>query len=165
MHKRRMIIRLLTIVVAIGLTLTITGGTITVSILEQQQQNSTSNQTMTGIDNKNISLTAVNITETNATSIRDVLILPGATGLENMAYQPNPIKIKVGETIVWINNDLSIHTVTEGNPSINVVPANGFDSGLINPEETFKHTFDENGTIQYHCSLHPTMLGKVIVVS
>jgi plastocyanin len=80
-----------------------------------------------------------------------------------MAYQPNPIKIKVGETITSINNDLSIHTVTEGNPSINIVPVNGFDSGLISPEETFSHTFDKVGAIKYHCTLHPTMLGKVIV--
>jgi plastocyanin len=52
---------------------------------------------------------------------------------------------------------------SEGNPSTNV-SANGFDSGLINPEETFKHTFDKVGTIEYHCTLHPTMLEKVIVV-
>ena len=88
-----------------------------------------------------------------------------ATGLEDKAFQPNLIKIKVGESITWINNDLSIHTVTEGNPSIDSVPANGFDPGLISPEETFTHTFHKVGTIEYHCALHPTMLGKVIVVA
>ena len=101
--------------------------------------------------------------ETDTNNIKNVSIVPDATGLENMAYQPNPIEIKVGETITWINNDLSIHTVTEGNPSTIIVSANGFDSGLISPEETFTHTFDKNGTIEYHCTLHPTMLGKVIV--
>ena len=56
----------------------------------------------------------IEIKET-VTNVKNVLIVPGATGLENMAYHPNPIKIKVDENIIWINNDLSIHTVTEGN--------------------------------------------------
>jgi plastocyanin len=104
-------------------------------------------------------------TETNetATNINNISIVSEDTGLENLAYHQNPAKIKVCETITWINNDLSIHTVTEGNPSINV-SANGFDSGLISPEETFQHTFDKVGNIEYHCALHPTMLGKIIVV-
>lgn len=97
-----------------------------------------------------------------ATNIKNISIVPEATGLENLAYQQNPVNIKVCETITWIFNDLSIHTVTQGNPSINV-PTNGFDSCLISPEETFT-AFDKNGTIEYHCTLHPTMLGKVIVV-
>jgi plastocyanin len=124
---------------------------------------------MTGIANQNVTSTAVNMTkkinETSTNNLKNVSIVSGATGLENMAYQPNPIKIKVGESITWTNNDLSIHTVTEGNLSIDDVPVNGFDSGLISPEETFTHTFDTVGTIEYHCTLHPTMLGKVIVVA
>jgi len=39
-----------------------------------------------------------------------------------------------------------------------------FDSGLINPEGTFKDRFDKDGTIEYHCILHPTKLGKVTVI-
>ena len=147
----------------------ITWGIIPVSISAQQQQNSTSNQSMIiELAKQNLtSPVAVNMTsETNetTTNIKIVSIVPEATGLEDKAYQPNPVKIKVGETITWINNDLSIHTVTEGNPSTINVSANGFDSGLISPEEIFKHTFDKVGIIEYHCALHPTMLGKVIVV-
>jgi plastocyanin len=158
------------VIVIFGLTLVITGGIVPVSVLaqQQQQQNSTSNQSMMiELAKQNLTSTAVNMTtETNQTTtnnIKNVSIVPEATGLEDKAYEPNPITIKVGETITWINNDLSIHTVTEGNPSINV-SANGFDSGLISPEETFQHTFDKVGNIEYHCALHPTMLGKIIVV-
>jgi plastocyanin len=125
MYKKRMIIRSFRVVV-IFLTLAIPAGiitTVSASTQLQQQQNSTSNQSMmTGIDNQNITLTAVNITteknETFAGNIKNVSIVPGVTGLENMAYQPNTIKIKIGQTITWINNDLSIHTVTEENPSL-----------------------------------------------
>ena len=123
---------------------------------------------MTGIANQTVSSTAVTTTtgtnETVTNNVKNVSIVHGATGLEDKAYQPNPIKIKIGDTITWTNNDLSIHTVSEGNPSIDSIPSNGFDSGLISPEETFTHTFDKVGTIEYHCTLHPTMLGKVIVM-
>jgi plastocyanin len=77
-------------------------------------------------------------------------------------YNPSPLSIPVGTTVTWINNDNTGHTVTEGNPSGNT-PANGFDSGILAPGKTFTHTFDTAGTIQYYCTLHPTMLGEVIV--
>jgi plastocyanin len=77
-------------------------------------------------------------------------------------YNPSPLSIRVGTTVTWINNDNTGHTVTEGNPSGNT-PANGFDSGILAPGKTFTHTFDTAGTIQYYCTLHPTMLGEVIV--
>ena len=34
--------------------------------------------------------------------------------LEDKAYQPNPIQIEAGGIIIWTNNDLTTHTVTEG---------------------------------------------------
>lgn len=77
-------------------------------------------------------------------------------------YNPSPLSVPVGTTVTWTNNDNTAHTVTEGNPSGNT-PPNGFDSGILAPGKTFTHTFDTVGTIQYYCTLHPTMLGKVIV--
>ncbi len=77
-------------------------------------------------------------------------------------YNPSPLSISVGTNITWTNNDNTGHTVTEGNPSGNT-PQNGFDSGILAPGKTFSHIFDKPGTIQYYCTLHPTMLGEVIV--
>ncbi len=77
-------------------------------------------------------------------------------------YNPSPLTVHVGTTVTWTNNDNTGHTVTEGNPSGNT-PVNGFDSGIMAPGKTFTHTFATPGTIQYSCTLHPTMLGEVIV--
>ena len=77
-------------------------------------------------------------------------------------YNPSPLSVPVGTTVTWINNDNTGHTVTQGNPSGNT-PPNGFDSGILAPGRTFTHTFGTAGTIQYYCTLHPTMLGEVIV--
>src|SRR5918993_3547793 len=46
-----------------------------------------------------------------------ISIVSDASRLTNTAYQPNPINIKVGDTIEWTNDDTSPHTVTEKNRS------------------------------------------------
>ena len=58
-----------------------------------------------------------------------VSIVKGATTLNDKAFSPNPLKIKAGNTITWINKDNTIHTVTSGKPNS---PDAGqiFDSGL-----------------------------------
>ena len=101
---------------------------------------------------------------TNSSSSTNVSIVQGAAALTDKAYQPNPVNIKVGNIITWINHDSTVHTVTEGNPaSDSDVPQNGFDSGLLIQGQTFRHSFDKPEIVEYHCSLHPTMLGKIVV--
>jgi len=101
----------------------------------------------------------------NVAAKNEVSIVEGASDLGDKAYRPNPIKIKVGDSITWTNNDsITPHTVTEGNPANNV-PISGFDSGLLSQGQTFKHKFDKAGATEYFCTLHPTMIGKVAVNS
>ncbi len=95
-------------------------------------------------------------------------IVPGASTLTDTAVSPNPIEAKVGQTVVWTNDDTAFHTVTSG--IIGAADAGKlFDSGLAGPTaltskgKTFEHTFDAAGEIDYHCTLHPAMTGKVIV--
>jgi plastocyanin len=38
-----------------------------------------------------------------------------------------------------------------------------FDSGIMQTGQTFKHTFYEAGTFEYYCTVHPAMVGKVVV--
>jgi plastocyanin len=104
----------------------------------------------------------------------EVSIVPGAASLEDRAYSPNPINIKVGDTIVWTNNDTSdtpFHTVTSGTGPDDENKGQEFDSGLsvatalMTKGTTFTHMFDVAGEFPYFCQLHPTMIGKVIVTS
>ena len=105
---------------------------------------------------------ASSTTTSNAT---DIVIVKGAATLGNKAFSPNDIKIKVGRTVVWTNNDNNIHTVTSGVPN---TPNAGqvFDSGLaslIAPSKTYSHKFTNAGEFSYFCRLHPTMVGKIEV--
>jgi plastocyanin len=95
-------------------------------------------------------------------------IVPGATTLTDTAYSPNPIQAKVGQTVVWTNDDSAFHTVTSG--TVGAADAGkAFDSGLAGPTaltakgKTFEHTFDAAGEYPYFCTLHPAMVGTVTV--
>lgn len=93
----------------------------------------------------------------------DVLIVPGASTLTDTAFQPNPVNVKVGDTVKWTNNDNTIHTVIQGSPSTGGDVAGGFASDIIGPGISFEHTFSQTGTFEYYCNLHPNMVGTVIV--
>jgi plastocyanin len=74
--------------------------------------------------------------------------------IANLAFNPSSIDVKVGDTVTWTNNDNVGHTVTGDG---------GLDSGTIEPGGTFSKKFDTAGTYQYHCSVHPSMTGTVVV--
>ena len=85
---------------------------------------------------------------------------------------PNPVNVKVGDTITWTNNDNSspaFHTVTSGLGPNDTNLGKVFDSGLSGPTaltaqgKTFSHTFVTGGEFPYFCLLHPSMIGKVVV--
>ena len=71
------------------------------------------------------------------------------------SYSPNPIEAKVGETVTWVNDDSTIHTVSSTDGS--------FDSGILQRGQTFSYTFDKEGEYSYYCALHPNMVGTVSV--
>lgn len=68
-------------------------------------------------------------------------------------FDPNPLRVAVGALITWTNVGDLPHTVT----------ADGFDSGIMSPGDGFEWTFDEQGTYDYLCTLHPGMTGRIIV--
>ncbi|MFL6365593.1 MAG: multicopper oxidase domain-containing protein [Nitrososphaeraceae archaeon] len=98
----------------------------------------------------------------NATQVS---IVKGATTLGDKAFSPSHVKVKVGGTIIWTNDDSNIHTATSGVPN---APNAGqvFDSGLtslISPSKTYSHKFTNPGEFSYFCRLHPTMMGEIEV--
>lgn len=94
-------------------------------------------------------------------------------GMTNsLRFTPPTVRIKVGETVRWKNSSLLVHTVTadpaeatiEGSVAL-PEGAEAFNSGLMDPEQTFEHTFTEAGTYTYFCIPHEAakMRGQVIV--
>jgi plastocyanin len=82
---------------------------------------------------------------------------PGANAvfIQGTAFSPATITVAAGTTITWTNKDSFNHTVTSNSPL--------FDSGAMGNGGTFSYTFTAAGTYPYHCSLHLSMTGTVIV--
>lgn len=80
----------------------------------------------------------------------------GQVVISGFAFTPVVIAIKVGAKVTWTNQDNVAHTV--------VAKDGSFKSGSLNQGETFSFTFNTPGSYTYFCSIHPNMLGSVIVV-
>ena len=71
------------------------------------------------------------------------------------SYDPADVAVASGDTVTWTNEDEEPHTVTADDGS--------FDSGVLNPGDTYTATFLGSGTVTYYCTLHPWMVGGVNV--
>jgi len=84
-----------------------------------------------------------------------VSMVAGASTMTTTAYAPNPISVSVGTTVSWLNNDSTTHTSTANNGT--------WASPNIAPGGRFNFTFSTAGSFQYHCAIHPGMVGTVNV--
>ena len=91
----------------------------------------------------------------------DIALNSSIPGCEenNSCYLPNTLQISVNEQVLWNNQDNSAHTVTSGNPEEGF--SGLFDSQIIAPGETFSFKFENPGSFDYFCTLHPWMIGIV----
>jgi plastocyanin len=75
--------------------------------------------------------------------------------MTNRSYDPKEITVNVGDTVTWVNQDAPQHDV--------VADKGEFKSDLFDKGASFSFTFTTAGTYPYHCSIHPGMVGTVIV--
>ncbi len=91
----------------------------------------------------------------------------GSVAIHNFAFTPQILTVKVGTTVTWTNNDSAPHTVTSASSMSTSATRTGlFDSGTLNPGQTFSFTFTKPGTYFYECTIHfamPSMHAKVVV--
>ena len=73
----------------------------------------------------------------------------------NHAFDSAQLNVASGTTVRFVNKDTEAHTATADN--------NLFDTGVLEPGESFKVYFEGSGTVTYHCKLHPDMKGSIIV--
>lgn len=78
--------------------------------------------------------------------------------IENFSF--GEARLETGQTVVWTSVDGVPHTVTSVSDG---VAEDGFDSGYINPGQSFALRFDKPGEYLYTCALHPSMNGTIVV--
>ncbi|QHC23702.1 cupredoxin domain-containing protein [Streptomyces sp. GS7] len=80
-----------------------------------------------------------------------------AVAIKNFAFSPATLKVKVGTTVTWTNQDTDPHTVTStgsGGP---------LRSAAMATNATYSYTFTKPGTYAYLCTIHPFMTATVEV--
>jgi plastocyanin len=75
--------------------------------------------------------------------------------IKNFDFMPMSVSINAGDTVTWKNEDGEPHTVTSDTGL--------FRSGGLDQDDSFSFKFDKAGTYNYVCSIHPKMVGKIIV--
>lgn len=104
--------------------------------------------------------TATPTTSPSPASTVAVSIPQNAMTLGSNAYDPNPVQITPGITVTWTNNDTVPHTVTS---MLDNSDPRFWDSGIIPPGGSFSRQFNDEGDFDYFCTLHPAMVGTVMV--
>lgn len=89
-----------------------------------------------------------------------LFVMPAAAedltvSIDNFTFSPAEVTVAPGTTVTWINNDDIPHTVVDKKQA--------FRSKALDTEGKFSFTFTNAGDYSYFCSLHPHMIGKVIV--
>lgn len=78
--------------------------------------------------------------------------------MEESRFAPDPLDVAPGTEVTFENLDAYAHTVTAADGS-----TVEFDSGQLGEGDTFVQTFDDAGTYEYFCEIHPTMRAEVVV--
>ncbi|MER6225047.1 plastocyanin/azurin family copper-binding protein [Streptomyces sp. 900105755] len=80
-----------------------------------------------------------------------------AVAIKNFAFAPATLKVPVGTTVTWTNEDTDAHTVTSTGPG------GPLHSAALGTHATYSHTFTKPGTFAYLCTIHPFMTATVEV--
>jgi Plastocyanin len=110
----------------------------------------------TSYSNSGQTATPANETTTSPTNGTPAMTTESMTvevSIQNFAFNPQSVTISSGDTVKWTNFDSVSHTVAGAD----------FVSDALKNGDSFSHTFTETGTYNYHCSIHPSMTGMVIV--
>lgn len=75
--------------------------------------------------------------------------------IDNFTFAPMDLTVPAGAQVTWINKDDVPHTV--------VSVDHKFKSRALDTDEKFSYTFQDPGTYEYFCSVHPKMTAKIIV--
>jgi plastocyanin len=75
--------------------------------------------------------------------------------IKDFMFAPTDLSIPVGTKVTWVNDDQVPHTVMETHKA--------FHSAALDTDDSFTYQFDNAGTFEYFCALHPQMVARIVV--
>ena len=145
-----MIKKIITLAIILGIFVSVIGLSLSNSNFEE-----------TNFEETNFEETNVEVEEIiKADVIIPIKVSRPGCDIEDICYIPSNIVVEKGKSVTWVNEDSSFHSVTSG---FYGEPPELFDSGYLDPYQSYTLSFDEFGTYDYLCTLHPWMKAQVIV--
>ena len=80
---------------------------------------------------------------------------PMEVRVDNFTFGPDTLTVPVNSTVTWINKDDVPHVITSNDGL--------FKSKALDTDDKYSYTFGKAGTYSYYCSIHPKMVGKIVV--
>jgi plastocyanin len=115
---------------------------------QQPNVNTVQNQT------QNTQATSVQATTTVKTTPENTVpAKKHAVSIVNFSFDPAVLTINKGDTVVWANNDSAPHQIASAN----------FNGPVMSNGDGYSSTFNNTGTFDYHCAIHPSMKGTIVV--
>ena len=75
--------------------------------------------------------------------------------VDNFTFAPDTATVPVNSTVTWVNKDDIPHVIASSDGA--------FKSKALDTDQKYSYTFTKTGTYQYYCSIHPKMVGRVVV--
>ena len=85
---------------------------------------------------------------------RRAIAADATIAIDNFTFSPTPLTVARGTTVSWMNRDDIPHAI--------YCPALSLRSQPLETNDIFRHRFDQAGTFDYICSIHPNMRGRII---
>jgi len=90
-------------------------------------------------------------------------VVPALVLMKNLAFHPQNITVAKGTSVSWINLDSTIGCCDPGNHNVVFLSGGTASSPVMKRLDTWSFTFDAPATVQYFCSIHPSMKGTVTI--
>ena len=75
--------------------------------------------------------------------------------IQGFAFNPATVTVSKGTTVTWVNDDSAPHQIMSDDSS--------FQSSPLSNGNSYSHTFTTAGSYAYHCAIHPSMTGTIVV--
>jgi plastocyanin len=102
-----------------------------------------------------LALVAVLILHPTRARSEDTKASPTEVKVDNFTFGPDSLTVPVNSTVTWINKDDVPHVIAS-NDGV-------FKSKALDTDDKYSYTFSKAGTYPYYCSIHPKMVGKIVV--
>jgi len=81
--------------------------------------------------------------------------LPNEVRVDNFSFGPETLTVPANSTVTWVNKDDVPHVIASNDGL--------FKSKALDTDDKYSFTFTKPGTYSYYCSVHPKMVGKIVV--